>query len=67
MSKGFDFDIKKLEKAIRKDMKKAALDASYSFECPDCHTKFEAKVGKNICPQCGLKIDLEPDSSWSKL
>lgn len=70
MSKGFKMDIKGMkgfEESIRKEVKKQALNASYDFECPECNTKFQVKVGKNICPKCGITINLKPDSSWDKI
>lgn len=39
----------------------------FKFECPKCHHKFEAKFGKNECPNYQTILQLEPKNDWGNL
>lgn len=36
-----------------------ALNVKFPYACPECKHEFKAQAGKNICPSCGVEIDLK--------
>lgn len=63
-----NFDIKGFEKMLndtKNKMVKDALNGSYDYECPECKTSFKVSVGKNVCPNCELVVNLKPDDTWN--
>lgn len=63
MSKTFDLnkksDIKQLNKKISAEAKKIISSKGLEIDCPKCKYPFTAFYGENICPKCGISIDLD--------
>lgn len=39
----------------------------FKFKCPKCDEVFDAKFGKNKCPNCQTIVHLEPKNDWGNL
>lgn len=60
---GSKSDMRRFKRDLTKDIQsmanKAIYNSKYSISCPNCHSQFQAKAGKNICPFCRESIDLQ--------
>jgi rubrerythrin len=61
MSKDFNFD------KIKKNIVKKVQSSSFDSKCRKCGAAMKVKVGQNVCPSCGAKFDIKPDSSWDNI
>lgn len=52
------FNADKFMKDIQKDLEKAIQSELKSYSCDNCHKKFKANLGKNICPHCKSIINI---------
>lgn len=54
-------DFSKMNAALERKAKKAALSKKYQVQCKYCRAKVTVPVGKSICPNCGKEINLAID------
>lgn len=40
-------------KKLQKSIDQLSAFEVIPIECPSCGHKFDAKIGENVCPQCG--------------
>lgn len=56
----FKFDAKALDKAIKREAKRAVSESEFDYTCPKCGSPMKVKVGETrICPSCGFGVTAE--------
>lgn len=48
-------------------IKKLLSELKFKFKCPKCKAVYDAKFGKNTCPNCQTIVHLEPKNYWGNL
>ncbi len=48
-------------------IKKLLSELKFKFKCPKCDEIYDAKFGKNKCPNCQTIVHLEPKNDWGNL
>jgi len=59
-------DFSKVNSAIEREAKKAAMGKKYQVSCKHCRAKVVVPVGKSICPACGKEITLTLDFNFHR-
>lgn len=47
-----------LKQRIKEEAMHAALNRTYTINCPHCEAQITVRPGKSPCPRCGETVDL---------
>lgn len=53
-------DMRRLQRDINRDLKRAVNTATYQYTCHACGRTYKATVGHNYCPYCRSEFILRP-------